>query len=121
MSKELDKVFSAFGTIIWLLTNDRTGTVMGRKELSIIEQAIIELNYIKEANPSEAMKCLENIGNWELANSCMEKVNESDEFVIVKQALLKAQEQEKELEKYKEAVEYLMKTYCISAIKIVKN
>lgn len=41
MSKEY---FEAFSTIVWLLTNDRTGTVMGRKELSIIEQALQRLD-----------------------------------------------------------------------------
>lgn len=89
MAKELE-------ALDWLLANEMI--YRGRTRLPIspmLREIKQRLEAIDNANPSEALECLENIGNWELANSCMEKVNESDEFAIIKQALLKQQEQEK--------------------------
>ena len=61
------------------------------KTLIAIKQALAELKQIKEAKPSEAMECLEKLpymsqgyGNWK------------EYYNIIKQALLKAQELEKE-------------------------
>lgn len=60
-----------------------------------IKQALLELKAIKEANPSKAMECLERIDK-EYATI------ENEDFKIcfnaIKQALLKAQEQEQEKE-----------------------
>lgn len=68
------------------------------KALNIIEKELERLEAIDNANPSQALEELERIGHWELANSCMEYVDESEAFNTIKQALLKAQEQEKALE-----------------------
>lgn len=51
-----------------------------------------ELETIKEANPSEALKCLEEM--YEL--SCDGRIPEHSLYEYIKQALLKAQEKEKE-------------------------
>ena len=88
MSKDY---LEAFGTIVSLLTNDRTGTVMGSKELSVIEQALLELQYIKEANPSEALKCLESIKDA-LWDDDFHYQRHSKLLDTIEQALLKAQE-----------------------------
>ena len=52
-----------------------------------------ELETIENANPSEALECLENL--------CDEFPILKKDYKIIKQALLKAQEQEKELEEYR--------------------
>ena len=72
---------------------DRNIVVIREKDYTIIEQALLELKQIKEANPSKAMECLERIDK-EYATI------ENEDFKIcfntIKQALIKAQEQEKE-------------------------
>ena len=63
-----------------------------KEDFSILEQALLELKQIKEAEPSEAMESLERIDK-EYATI------ENEDFKIcfntIKQTLLKAQEQEK--------------------------
>lgn len=114
MSKD-QKVFSAFSTIVNLLTNDRTGTVMGSKELSIIEQALLELRSIKEADPSEALEELKRIDynityilsdcdSNEEVSMCLNSLRDNKSCEVIKQALLKAQEEHKLLEIIKEKV-----------------
>lgn len=68
------------------------------EDFEIIKQALLELKAIKEANPSEALECLENIRKdiYDYYNEYL------DDISIIKQALLKAQEQEKEIEILKE-------------------
>ena len=62
---------------------------IGNKEIAILKSALLELKAIKEAKPSEAMECLEelrsNLG-----------VIYDDTLNTIEQALLKAQELEKE-------------------------
>lgn len=67
---------------------------------SVVEQALLELKSIKEATPSEALECLEEM--WEL--SCDSRKPEYTLYETIKQALLKAQEQEKENELLKEII-----------------
>lgn len=58
----------------------------------VIEQALLELKSIKEANPSEALKCLEQLA--EMADKCWVSCDVYKWKNTIKQALLKAQEQE---------------------------
>lgn len=67
-----------------------------RKFYSIIENALLELKAIKEANPSEALECLEVIGCGREDNMKFREVFEKEYNTILK-SLLKAQEQEKVL------------------------
>ncbi len=69
------------------------------KTLIAIKQALTELKQIKEAKPSEALEWIEEIKNYfpyvDLGNG-QEYVCQK-EFSTISQALLKAQEQEKEI------------------------
>lgn len=62
--------------------------------LESIEQALLELQSIKETNPSEALECLERIGAEKLARGELIRNDDKVEtyFNTIKQALLKAQE-----------------------------
>jgi len=59
-------------------------------EFREIEQALCELKAIKEANPSEAIECLEC-----LKNLCYVFPEVKKNYKIIEQSLIKAQEQEK--------------------------
>lgn len=72
-----------------------------------INQALLELKAIKESNPSEAMKCLDLLGDFEWRNVKLFKDCFPDLFDPIKQSLLKAQEQEKENEALKEIIKSL--------------
>lgn len=65
-----------------------------KEEIDIVNNALLELKMIKEAKPSEALKCLDKMAN--------QVFQVDDEFELyydkVKQYILKAQEQEKVLE-----------------------
>lgn len=80
-----------------------------------VQEALQRLESIDNANPSEAMKCLEKMMNFAKSDLdsipqsfydlCVKKNKEIDNIVdVVKQALLKAQEQEKEYKELKENV-----------------
>ena len=92
MSKELEALHTiAFNTQI-------NGLNFG-DELRIIEQALQRLEAIDNANPSEALRELSIIRHLEIGfdkNGNPLNVGMVDGFETIKQALLKAQEQEKE-------------------------
>lgn len=83
----------------------------------IVQQALQRLESIDNANPTEALKCLERIDNTLCLNNikgklefgidteehtdCDSVIGMTDDLETIKQALLKTQEQEKELERYK--------------------
>lgn len=74
-------------------------------DINIVKKSLLELQAIKEANPSEALRCLNKLDNSNYFFSKPtpeDKVNEiANCFKIVKQALLKAQEQEEDIIHYK--------------------
>ena len=81
--------------------------------IAILKQALTELKAIKEAKPSEAMEKLEEIINYytEPQYDVCESSYPNEfkdmwekELNTIKQALLKAQEQEKENAEYKEVL-----------------
>ena len=84
------------------------------KLCAVIKQALLELQSIKEANPSEALKCLdklvkqieldEDTDYWEIRNA----------HITVEQALLKAREQEKEKLLFKNIHNTKVKTPLVS-------
>lgn len=69
-------------------------------EYKVIEQALIELQTIKEPKPNEALECLEGINNYLSNVYDYKEIKEEIQKDIntIKQALLKAQENEKVLE-----------------------
>ena len=102
------------------------------EDFDLVEQALLELKSIKDANPSEALKCLEKLKGMEISSMPF-----SDEYgtqevdlndirkvgsqlntdfreytTTIKQALLKAQEQEKENEILKEIIKSLFDKGC---------
>jgi hypothetical protein len=90
--------------ILYLNANEPTGKYC--KNIENLKNALIELKSIKEANPSEALECLDNLENsLSLANELLRVTDTSamDKYIAtIKQALLKAQEQKKALEIIKE-------------------
>ena len=67
-----------------------------QKYFDIIEQALNRLESIDNAEPSEALKCLERIGAEKLARGELIRNDDKVEPYLntIKQALLKSQEQE---------------------------
>ena len=62
------------------------------------KQALLELKQIKEANPSEALKCLEEMAKYRIEYSeYLMPIKDISEYKTIKQTLLKVQEQEKKL------------------------
>jgi len=66
-----------------------------KEEIDIVNNALLELKAIKEANPIEALKIFSKVDNVRLLFT-------NEERNTIKQALLKAQEQEKVLSIIKE-------------------
>lgn len=87
-----------------------------------VEQALQRLESIDNANPSEALECLDYIENKVKDLEYVAKQNDneyllskyipSEKFNTIKQALLKAQEQEKENELLKEIIKSLFDRGC---------
>ncbi len=119
----MSKEFEALSIIIETLSNDK-GRVMCRKELDVLIQALERLESIENADPSTALECLEEISKEEVlfknrntiymggekSNSFTYKDtigNHFKEIEEIKQFLLKAQEMEKEITKYKQIKEQL--------------
>lgn len=77
--------------------------------LGVVEKAIKEYETIKNAEPTKAMECLESmyarLPQWDLCRNL-------DQYNIIKQTLLKAQEQEKENELLKEIIKSLFDRGC---------
>lgn len=65
-------------------------TCDARLLFNVLDEVEEYLEIIESADSNEAIKDLDNMGKWELANSCMERINESDEFNTIKQALIQA-------------------------------
>jgi len=129
MTKELE----ALERIVELRwgTNDFNLTIRqtNKQDVETIEQALTELQAIKEANPSEALKCLKDIyrngvfisdydalGKQHATNISPETNKSiSEQCNTIKQALLKAEKLEKVLEilKSKDTL-YTQIKYCNS-------
>lgn len=93
-----------------------------------IKKAIKRLESIDNSNPSEALKCLERIDNTLCLNNikgklefgidteehtdCDSVIGMTEDLEAIKQALLKAQEQEKENELLKEIIKSLFDRGC---------
>ncbi len=81
--------------------NDTYRLYIKKNEIKSLEKYLTELKAIKEAKPSEAMEELDFMGNYKIptANGSQHLKDFCNRhFAIIKQALLKAQEQEKVLE-----------------------
>lgn len=68
-----------------------------KEEIDIVNNALLELKAINEANPSEALECLERLGAEKLARGQLIRNDDKiDPYInTIKQALIKAQEQKK--------------------------
>lgn len=65
-------------------------------DYDLIKKALFELKVIKEANPSQAMGCLHWLGKHRIEFSeFLAPIEDTSEYNVIKQALLKAQENEK--------------------------
>ena len=70
-----------------------------------VEQALLELKAIKEAEPSEALKCANEL--WQDINGENDFRNDFKHLKSIKQALLKAQENETDIIHYKGTIDNL--------------
>lgn len=79
------------------------------EDFDVVEQALLELKAIKEANPSEALECLKALQSIrdKYSMPLTEYVNSFDYIKTIKHVLLKQQEQEKKNAKYKQLEEQL--------------
>ncbi len=75
------------------------------QDYEIVKQAVLELKSIKEANPSEALECLERMNENARVYISLEEYEKDSE--TIKQALLKAQKLAKENELLKEIIKSL--------------
>lgn len=98
MSKELE----AFRDILGILSVVSGCEVdMNSERVKIVEQALQRLEAIDNANPSEAINFIDVLLNARLSDKHFINVGNHEtwlELANIKQALLKAQEQEKEIE-----------------------
>lgn len=94
-----------------------------KEDVSILEQALLELKSIKETDPIEALEGLkiplhnewlrfypqfkEMDETTKIVDGCRMVKSDADNYLTIKQALLKAQEQEKENARYKRLEEEL--------------
>ncbi len=115
----MDKVFEALDKIrrdhiiVYPLKKNRDGSIYKKtefeKEFNIIEKALLELKSIKDTEISDALECLERLDNNEFSRSIdtyvalinrdvseTQYLGDTNEFAVIKEALLKAQGLEKE-------------------------
>jgi hypothetical protein len=110
-----------------------------KKELCNIEEALKRLEAIDNAEPSEALECLERIDNTLCLNNikgkldfgidteehtdCDSVIGMTEDLESIKQALLKAQEQEKAIAQFKEIVslDYLCRVFGYPLGKQIKE
>ena len=107
MSKALEALEDI---ILYLNASDPKGLYC--ENIETIQQALLELQSIKEANPSEALECLDKLAKqieldedtdyWEIRNA----------HITVEQALLKAREQKNENELLKEIIKSFFDKGC---------
>ena len=104
MNKLLEALERTSGEFIDGYPTGNVNVGMTWEEHKAIKQALLELKAIKEANPSEAIEKLDNIKNRINFYYEMYKFDDlcKDEIDTIKQALTKAQEQEKVLSIIKE-------------------
>ena len=95
MSKELE----GFRDILWILSAVSGCEVdMNSEHIKIVKQALQRLEAINNSNPSEALKCLEKLqSNIRPLNDYYYGDEQRKSYDTIKQALIKAQEQEKVL------------------------
>ena len=121
MSNLVDKatmlqVITCLDSLLDRANHDEYLTRIGKKEAlkfleenekyaNIIKSSLQRLEAIDNAKPSEAMKCLEEIRRYFL-------FPKSEEYPIIKQALLKSQEQEKVLEIIKKKTISIFQLSC---------
>lgn len=86
-------------------------------DFDILEQAITELKAIKETNPSEALKCVGVLKE----EDCITTLVQGKALETIRQYILKAQEQEKILEKRKKALEIINKKCDFMPLSKIKN
>ena len=115
MSKELEalKYFKSAYNSFLKTTNDMFCQITISREqanefveeVEVVEKALLELESIKEANPSEALECLKEL--HELAYGFDGwKIDEIVQSSYIKQALLEAQKEHKALEIIKEHIKF---------------
>lgn len=96
MSKELDEAWTTICHYNEEIIHDMGSEYVEnplKEEIDIVNNALLELKAIREANPSEALKRLEKNRN---------AIPYAIDYRTIKQALIKAQEQEKVLSIIKE-------------------
>lgn len=94
-----------------IIENDEVNNCLKtiKEQLSTVERALQRLESIENTNPNEALKELENvieeitISNDDLRNTLRTAIL----IAIIKQSLLKSQEQEKEFNEYKQLEEQI--------------
>ena len=99
MSKYLEAL-KCFKDIEERCKNDYEQCIVGynyEKELSTIKEALNRLEAIDNAKPSEALKCLEEMCNDKTIHDYILYNCLDEDFTYIRQALIKAQKQEKVL------------------------
>ena len=106
----MEKEFEALKTIKIKCHPNSNPSPLVDEALEIVEQALTELQAIKEAKPSEALKGLEHIKKYYVPQPC--SATTYNYLEIIEQALLKAQQFEKAYEDVKALpLESLIETY----------
>ena len=132
MEKDFEKIFEALerlktapsfmgGTEKYRFSMNSASVLL--EDYDLVKQAITELEAIKKAKPNEALECIDYIENklGSLRVECEKHHNHSCDdlfiqehiFTTIKQFILKAQSQEKELAKYKKAWEIVKDCFSV--------
>ena len=108
MSKEELEAFRYIVKELQRLITDREYYIFNiYPKVEILEQYFLKMYNLETINPSEALKCLETLGSVCPEEDVSAKEIFYEEFETIKQALIKAQEQEKENTRYKQLEEQL--------------
>ena len=109
MSEELEAFMDILG-ILSAVTGCDVDT--DSEHIKIVKQALLELQSIKETNPSEALECLDKLAKQIELDEDTDYFEIRNAHITVEQALLKAREQEKENELLKEIIKNLFDRGC---------
>lgn len=132
MSKELEKEFEALDQLMDLVTCQGCFE-KAQKCYYVIEEAFDELKAIKEAKPSEAMECLEELDclfyldkKRTTEGGTREEYefypSDTKEYHTIKQYILKSQETEKENARNEEILQkYYQQGITLDSVRVLKQ
>ena len=124
MNKELEEVWTTIYHYNDELIHDMGSEYVEnplKEELDIVNNALLRLKEIDNANPSEALKCLEKISNSYTFQDKTIGFCYEEELDSIKQYILKSQENEKLLQVIKQEFKLELYAMCKRRLELSTN